>query len=158
MESLLQDLARDVQVNPEKVLLSICTAALCAYVLALLYRVTYSGKKPYNRNFALSLIFMGVLVALVIALIGGSIARALGVWGAFSVIRYRLRVNDAVDLSYVLASVVVGLACGVGEIVEAALATGFLVVLILIFHASSMGLARPAPRGEPAGPDPVEPD
>jgi ABC-type spermidine/putrescine transport system permease subunit II len=80
----------------------------------------------------------------VIALIGGSIARALGVWGAFSVIRYRLRVNDAVDLSYVLAAVVVGLACGVGEVIEAALATAFLVVLILIFHFSSMGLARGA--------------
>jgi ABC-type Fe3+ transport system permease subunit len=156
MESLLQDLARDVQVNPEKVLLSICTAALCAYVLALLYRITYRGKKAYSRNFALSLVFMSVLVALVIALIGGSIARALGVWGAFSVIRYRLRVNDAVDLSYVLASVVVGLACGVGEIVEAAMATTFLVVLILIFHVSSMGLARPAGKADADAPGAAE--
>ncbi|MEW6270849.1 MAG: DUF4956 domain-containing protein [Thermodesulfobacteriota bacterium] len=142
MENVLENLARDVHVDPETVLVSIVCAALFAYVLALLYRITYRGKKPYSRNFALSLVFMGVLVALVIALIGGSIARALGVWGAFSVIRYRLRVNDAIDMSYVLAAVVVGLACGVGEVIEAGLATVFLMVLILLFHFSSMGLAR----------------
>ncbi|HEY8516936.1 MAG TPA: DUF4956 domain-containing protein [Candidatus Binatia bacterium] len=153
MENLLESLAHDVHVDPEKVLISIGFAALCAYILALLYRITYRGKKPYSRNFALSLVFMGVLVALVIALIGGSIARALGVWGAFSVIRYRLRVNDAVDLSYVLAAVVVGLACGVGEVVEAALATLFLMVLILLFHFSSMGLARGGAKDDAAAAD-----
>jgi len=153
MENLFADLARDVHVNPEKVLISITCAAIFAYVLALLYRITYRGKKAYSRNFALSLVFMGVLVCLVIALIGGSIARALGVWGAFSVIRYRLRVNDAVDLSFVLASVVVGLACGVGEVVEAGLATAFLAVLILLFHFSSMGLA-----GNPAKQDETLPE
>ncbi len=148
MEGLLEDLARDVHVDPEKVLLSICAAALCGYVLALLYRFTYRGQKAYSRNFALSLVFLGVLVALVIALIGGSIPRALGVWGAFSVIRYRLRVNDAIDLSYILASVVIGLACGVGEIIEAAVATLFLVALILLFHFSSMGLTRSPAKDE----------
>jgi hypothetical protein len=143
MESLFADIAKHVEVDPKVVMLSISAAAVCSYALALLYRLTYRGAKPYSRNFALSLVFMGVLVALVISLIGGSIPRALGVWGAFSVIRYRLRVNDAVDLSFVLAAVVVGLACGVGELVEAGMATAFLAVLILVFHFSSMGLARP---------------
>jgi hypothetical protein len=143
MDSLLMDIAKHVEVNPRVVLVSIFTAAVCSYVFALLYRVTYRGKKAYNRDFALSLVFLGALVATVISLIGNSVTRALGVWGAFSVIRfYRLRVSDGVDLSFVLAAVVIGLACGVGEVVEAVMATSFMTGLILLFHVAPMGLSR----------------
>ena len=58
MENLLENIARNVEVDPRLVLVSIVTAAMCAYVLALLYRVTYQGKKAYSRNFALSIVFV----------------------------------------------------------------------------------------------------
>jgi hypothetical protein len=143
MESLLEDLAKHVEVDPKMVLLSIFTAAVCSYVFALLYRVTYRGKKAYNRDFALSIVFLGALVSTVVSLIGHSVTRALGVWGAFSVIRfYRLKVSDGIDLTFVLAAVVLGLATGVGEVVEAVMATAFMTVLILLFHVAPMGLTR----------------
>jgi hypothetical protein len=143
MESLLEDLAKHVEVNPRMVLLSIFTAAVCSYVFALLYRITYRGKKAYNRDFALSIVFLGALVSTVVSLIGHSVTRALGVWGAFSVIRfYRLKVSDGIDLTFVLAAVVIGLATGVGEVVEAVMATAFMAALILLFHVAPMGLAR----------------
>ena len=136
-------------------LLSMITAAVCSYVFALLYRITYRGKKEYSRDFALSLVFLGAMVSTVISLIGHSLPRALGVWGAFSVIRfYRLKVSDGIDLSYVLMAVVIGLACGVGELVEAVMASGFISLLILLFHFAPMGLSGPEPRddGEVAEP------
>jgi hypothetical protein len=154
MDRLIADLSKHIEVNPRMVLISIFTAAVCSYVFALLYRVTYRGKKAYNRDFALSIVFLGALVATVISLIGHSVTRALGVWGAFSVIRfYRLKVSDGLDLSYVLAAVVIGLACGVGEVIEAMMATSFMAVLILLFHVAPMGLSRvdvKEPKGAPA--------
>jgi hypothetical protein len=155
MDRLFEDLAKHVEVDPKIVLLSMITAAVCSYVFALLYRITYRGKKEYSRDFALSLVFLGAMVSTVISLIGHSLPRALGVWGAFSVIRfYRLKVSDGIDLSYVLMAVVIGLACGVGELVEAVMASGFISLLILLFHFAPMGLSGPEPRddGEVAEP------
>lgn len=144
MDTLFEDLAKHVEVDPKIVLLSMVTAAVCSYAFALLYRLTYRGKKPYNRDFALSIVLLGALVSTVISLIGHSVTRALGVWGAFSVIRfYRLRVNDGMDLVFVLAAVVIGLACGVGEVVEAVMASAVICVLILLFHFAPMGLDAP---------------
>lgn len=151
METLFADIAKHVEIDPKLVLLSMVTAALCSYVFAVLYRVTYRGKKDYSRDFALSLVFLGALVATVISLIGHSLPRALGVWGAFSVIRfYRLKVSDGIDLSFVLAAVVIGLAAGVGEMIEAVMATAFLSALILLFHVAPMGLTRAEPKGDGA--------
>jgi hypothetical protein len=142
MDQLFEDIAKHVEVDPKIVLLSIFTAAVCSYVFALLYRVTYRGKKAYNRDFALSIVFLGALVSTVVSLIGHSVTRALGVWGAFSVIRfYRLKVTDGIDVSFVLAAVVIGLATGVGEVVEAVMATAFMTALILLFHVAPMGLS-----------------
>lgn len=148
MDTLFEDLAKHVEIDPKIVLVSMLTAAVCSYVFALLYRVTYRGRKAYNRDFALSLVFLGALVSTVISLIGHSLPRALGVWGAFSVIRfYRLKVSDGIDLSFVLAAVVIGLACGVGEVVEAVMATGVIALLILLFHFFPMGLSGPETKG-----------
>jgi len=147
METLFQDLAKHVEVDPKIVLVSMLTATFCSYLFALLYRITYRGKKAYDRDFALSLVLLGALVSTVISLIGHSVTRALGVWGAFSVIRfYRLKVSDGLDITFALASVVIGLACGVGEVVEAVMATGVICLLILLFHFLPMGLEGPAER------------
>lgn len=144
METLFEDLAKHVEVDPKIVLLSMVTAAVCSYAFALLYRITYRGKKPYNRDFALSIVLVGALVSTVVSLIGNSVTRALGVWGAFSVIRfYRLKVNEGTDLAFALAPVVIGLACGVGEVVEAVIASAVICALILLFHFFSMGLEGP---------------
>lgn len=144
METLFEDLAKHVEVDPKVVLISMLTATVCSYAFALLYRITYRGKKAYNRDFALSLVLLGALVSTVVSLIGHSVTRALGVWGAFSVIRfYRLKVNDGTDLTYALAPVVIGLACGVGEVVEAVMASAVICVLILLFHFFPMGLEAP---------------
>lgn len=154
METLFEDLAKHVEVDPKIVLLSMVTAAACSYAFALLYRITYRGKKAYNRDFALSLVLLGALVSTVVSLIGHSVTRALGVWGAFSVIRfYRLKVSDGLDVTFALAPVVIGLACGVGEVVEAVMASAVICLLILLFHFFPMGLDGPVGKKTDDTPD-----
>jgi uncharacterized membrane protein YhiD involved in acid resistance len=117
-------------------------ATVYCYLIALTYRLTYQGQE-YRRNFAHSIILLGVLVAMVIALIGNNVARAFGVFGALAIIRYRVPVNDAKDLTIVLSSVVIGLACGVGQFLEAGAATLFIIALIVLMRVSSLGLGDP---------------
>ncbi|MGE3808211.1 MAG: DUF4956 domain-containing protein [Gemmataceae bacterium] len=135
------------QVSFTQVLVTLAFATFYSFVIAFTYARTYSGKK-FSRNFAHSIILLGVLVSLVIAIIGNSVARAFGVFGALSIIRYRVPIRDPKDITFVLASVVVGLACGVQEYPEAGLATLFLIVLVTVIYRFSLGLGsdvEPAP-------------
>jgi uncharacterized membrane protein YhiD involved in acid resistance len=117
-------------------------ATVYCNLIALTYRLTYQGQE-YRRNFAHSIILLGVLVAIVIALIGNNVARAFGVFGALAIIRYRVPVDDAKDLTIILSSVVIGLACGVGQYLEAGAATLFIIALIVLLRVSSLGLGQP---------------
>lgn len=136
-------------IDPEQTLVTLCFATLYSYFIAFTYRKTYQGT-DYNRNFAQSVVILGVLVSLVIAIIGNSIARAFGVFGALTIIRYRVPMRDPKDIVFILASVVVGMACGVKEYPEAGLATLFVVALVVAMYWSSLGLG-PAPQPEEKG-------
>lgn len=140
-------------IDIQQTLVTLAFATIYSYVVALGYRRTYSGKK-YSANFAHSIILLGVLISIVIAIIGNSVARAFGVAGALSVIRYRVPINDPKDIVYVLGSVVVGLACGVQEYPEAGLATVVFVFLAWVLHAAPLGLD--APPEEPEPPEPAD--
>ena len=132
-------IASGPQLNVGQTLLTLFFSSLYAYIIALNYRRTYQGKE-YNVNFAHSVVLLGSLVSLVIAIIGNSIARAFGVFGALAIIRYRVPIRDPKDIVYVLASVVIGLACGVQEYPEAGLATLFFVGLAQVLYRFPMGL------------------
>ena len=114
-------------------------ATLYSFLIALMYRFTFKGVE-YSQNFAQSIVILGVLVAIVISLIGDNVARAFGVFGALSIIRYRVPIKDPKDLTYILAAVVIGLACGVGELMEAGVATLFLLVLIKVLYDHDLWL------------------
>ncbi len=59
-------------------------------------------------------VILAVMGALVLIVVGASLARAFGVVGIAGLIRYRAKVDDPKDASVMLAGLGVGLACGVG--------------------------------------------
>lgn len=144
IHQLLRGMSGGPEITLESVFLTLAFATIYSYAIALGYRLTYQGEE-YNRNFAHSIIILGTLVSLVIAVIGDNIARALGVFGAFSIIRYRVPIRDPKDVTYILASVVVGLATGVGEILEAGLATMIILLLVFVLYWFPLGLGMPFP-------------
>lgn len=78
---------------------------------------TYMKTYPdggYNSNFALTMVLLPIVVALLIMLIGSDIARAFSLAGAFSIIRFRSAPGEPKDIAYVLFAMMAGLASGVG--------------------------------------------
>ena len=142
IEKMLSGETGSSDINFETIAWTLFFSILYSYSIALAYRLTYRGP-AYSRNFAQSIILLGVLVSIVIAVVGNSVARAFGVFGALSIIRYRVPMHDPKDLTYVLGSVVIGLACGVGEYIEAGFATLVLISLLTVMHLSSLGLGPP---------------
>lgn len=92
-----------------------------AFILGL--GVAYIGRRARGPaavqapGFATTLVLLTVLVAMVTLVIGGSVARAFGLVGALSIVRFRTTVEDTRDTAFVIFSVSVGMAMGAGFLV-----------------------------------------
>ena len=79
-------------------------------------------------------IILAVVGALIMLIVGASLARAFGIVGVASLVRYRSKIDDPKDAVVMLCALAVGLSAGVGLYLLSALATGFLVVLLWIIE------------------------
>ena len=88
-------------------------------------------------------IILTVVGALIMLVVGSSLARAFGIVGAASLIRYRSKIDDPKDAGVMLCCLAVGLASGVGLYGLAVFAAVFLVAaLALIESFEPKGVTR----------------
>ena len=59
-------------------------------------------------------IILAVVGAVVMLVVGASLARAFGIVGAAGLVRYRAKINDPKDAGVMLSTLAIGLAAGVG--------------------------------------------
>jgi len=79
-------------------------------------------------------IILAVVGALIMLVVGASLARAFGIVGAANLIRYRSKIDDPKDAVVMLCALAVGLASGVGLFGLAAFGTVFLVLSLWIIE------------------------
>jgi uncharacterized membrane protein YhiD involved in acid resistance len=91
---------------------NVLVAMLCGFMIALLYKYTYKGLN-YSSAFTISLVMLTMITAIVIMVIGNNLARAFGMVGAMSIIRFRTAVKDASDIMFIFFALSIGLAAGV---------------------------------------------
>lgn len=94
------------------VVANVMVALLCGITIALIYKYTYKGLN-YSASFTISLILLTMITAIVIMVIGNNLARAFGMVGAMSIIRFRTAVKDAADIMFIFFALSIGLAAGV---------------------------------------------
>ena len=92
---------------------NIVVALLCGLSIGWLYRNTYKGP-GYSVAFVNSLVLLSMITAVVILIIGNNLARAFGLVGAMSIIRFRTAVKDTIDIVYIFFALVIGMAAGAG--------------------------------------------
>src|SRR3954465_8252237 len=118
--------------NFQTVALALLLAFLCGQLFAWVYVFTHSGVS-YSRSFVVSLIVIPVLVALVLMVMANNIVTAFGLIAVFAVVRFRNVLRDTLDTCYVLATIVLGTACGTlkfsSAVVGAVAIAGLLVFL-----------------------------
>jgi len=110
---------------------------------ALAMRPRRAGTPPRKPAVVQTQVILAVMGALVLIVVGASLARAFGVVGIAGLIRYRAKVDDPKDASVMLAGLGVGLACGVGLLYLAAAATVFLLALLWVLESKEVDLAAP---------------
>lgn len=107
-------------------------AALLGTALAL--RPRRAGSPRRDAAVIETQIVLAIVGALIMLVVGASLARAFGIAGAANLIRYRAKIEDPKDAVVMLSALAVGLAAGVGLFGIAAVGTGFLVITLWIIE------------------------
>jgi uncharacterized membrane protein YhiD involved in acid resistance len=87
-------------------------------------------------------ILLAAVGAIIMLVVGASLARAFGIVGVASLIRYRSKIDDPKDAVVMLCALAVGLASGVGLYALAGFSTAFLVAALWVIESFEQGLKR----------------
>lgn len=98
--------------------------------------------KPMTQALEHAQILLCVSGAMVMMIIGESLARAFGVAGAASIIRFRTPIEDPKDITILFLLMALGMAAGLGAFEIAAAGTAFLCLFLLIIERVASGQPR----------------
>ena len=119
----------DIQVA----LIRLPLAAVLGAALAL--RPKRRGTPPRTPAVLQTQIILSIVGAVIMLVVGASLARAFGIVGAANLIRYRSKIDDPKDAVVMLCTLAVGLASGVGLYALAVVSTGFIAAALWVIES-----------------------
>lgn len=143
--------------------LSVGVAFLMGIFILLVYRQTFRGVL-YSKGFAISLVLLAMVTALVIRTISSNLALSLGMVGALSIVRFRTAIKDPVDTVFMFWAITCGIMTGAGQYLVGAFACFGVGLLILSSPCSTRSCKAPicwccgmSPTKPPISPRPSKP-
>jgi uncharacterized membrane protein YhiD involved in acid resistance len=127
------DAAQDAMTQVRHAVIRLPLAAVLGAALAV--RPRRKGTPPRQPAVIQTQIILAIVGAVVMLVVGSSLARAFGVVGAAGLVRYRAKIEDPKDAGVMLSTLAVGLASGVGQFVMAAFSAGFILVALWIIES-----------------------
>jgi len=119
----------DVQVA----LIRLPLAAILGAALAL--RPRRRGTPPRTPAVLQTQIILAIVGAVIMLVVGASLARAFGIVGAANLVRYRSKIDDPKDAAVMLCALSVGLASGVGLYALTIFSTAFMVAALWVIES-----------------------
>ncbi len=113
--------------------LGLITAVLMGALIYFVYSKFYVGV-IYSRSFAVTLVGMTVLTAMVTLAISTNIVISLGMVGALSIVRFRTAVKDPLDLLYLFWAITTGITSGAGMYLLVLLSAIVMIIMIVLFY------------------------
>lgn len=96
-----------------EIVLSLLLPFLLSFIQSYTYKRNITGAN-YSVEFARSLFLFSVVTSFTTLIIGGNIARAFGLVGALSLIRFRTVLKSPMETMFIFWSLATGMACGTG--------------------------------------------
>jgi len=137
-ESILTSTTAATTISLGDAILTIIVSFILGALISFTYMKT-STKGGYSQNFALTLVIIPTVIAIIVFLVGSNVARAFSLAGALSIIRFRSAPGDSKDISYVLFTTSAGLAVGTGLFGYGILFTGSLCLLMYVLKLVNFG-------------------
>jgi uncharacterized membrane protein YhiD involved in acid resistance len=124
-----------------EVISNLAIALISGLLISFFYKWTYRGPN-YSTRFVHSLVIITMITSIVILVIGNNLARAFGLVGAMSIIRFRTAVKDSHDIVFIFFALGTGLAAGVGLHKIALVGVIFIGVVLLLLYQFDYGSAK----------------
>lgn len=121
-------------------IICIASAMILSLLVSALYIATHK-KETYSRSYVMSIIMLPSIVAVIILLINDT-SKALGLAGAFSLVRFRSVPGDPKDIAYIFFSMAIGVSCGLGYIAFALIFIILLSIFIIILNSIKYGTPK----------------
>ncbi len=116
----------------EVILARLSMATMVGIFIFLSYRLSHDGS-IYSKKFNVSLVALTIITTTVMIVIGNNLAMSLGMVGALSIVRFRTAIKDSRDTIYIFWTIVAGICCGAGDYLVAAIGSGFIFAVLLLF-------------------------
>ncbi|MEY8700330.1 DUF4956 domain-containing protein [Streptococcus ferus] len=137
-----------------KVFSALLLAIVMGAIIYFVYQKFFTGV-VYSRSFAMTLIGMTILTAMVTLAISSNIVISLGMVGALSIVRYRTAVKDPMDLLYLFWAITTGITVGAGMYILAILTAAIIIIMLVIFshiqHSGKVYIAVIHYKGDETG-------
>lgn len=115
-----------------EVLLAMLFAVIVGLFIFWVYKKTFTGIL-YSSGFALTLIGLTLVTALVIIAVTSNVVLSLGMVGALSIVRFRTAIKEPMEIVFLFWSIAVGIVIGAGMIPLAGLGSVIIGIILLIF-------------------------
>ncbi len=133
-DSIITDLGKSITLQEALVCLGVALA------LGFLISITYMLCGKHTSSFAITVVMLPSLVALVIMMVNGNAGAGLAVAGAFTLVRFRSTPGSAREICVIFFSMAVGLAAGMGYLKIAAIAAVGLSAVLLLLSKLGFGM------------------
>lgn len=139
----MDDLLRSLALRPEpwttgEIILNTGVAFLLGIFVTWTYRSTHR-QMTVSFSFVNTLVLLSMIMTVVMMVIGDNIARAFGLAGAMSIIRFRTVVKDTRDTAFVFYALGVGMGTGTGNLRLAVLGSLLIGFFIFVLHWTRHG-------------------
>lgn len=140
MDNLLASVISD-SFTFKDVLIVLISSLVIGFAISILYIVTHK-KTGYAPSFAVTIVMLPAIIAVIIMLIGNNVARAFSLAGAFTIIRFRSAPADPKDIAYIFFTLAAGLALGLGFVGYAVIFTLVLAVALIVLETAKYGVPK----------------
>jgi uncharacterized membrane protein YhiD involved in acid resistance len=124
--------------SPLNLIILLVMSFLLGLAIASVYKKN-SKSASYSQSFVNTLVLLLPVVALIISFVSNNVARAIGVFGAFSIVRFRTAVKEAKDMFYIFWILATGLVMGAGDFGAGITATVIISIMVFILNKFNFG-------------------
>ena len=126
-------LGEDTSVTTDQLAYRLLAACVLGWAIGQVYRLSYTGKR-FGRTLPDTHMLLCLGGAMIWLVVGDSPVRAFGLAGTIGLIRYRTVVRDPKDTTVLLFSMIMGMACGLGQFRVAILGSVVIILAMLLLH------------------------
>ncbi len=131
----------DVGMGPSNwpaMLLGLLLALACGHIVSWVYMLTHSGLS-YSRTFVNALVLLPPIVCLVMMVLTNNLITAFGMMAVFAIVRFRNILRDTLDTTYILISLVIGMATGTQKFASAIFGCAVIALTMVYLWQTSFG-------------------